>query len=214
MHDGSQFIDIIFFAMVAVFLGLRLRSVLGRRTGNERPPAANFASAKPRPAAPIDVPEVAPGDTSVDAGLKRIRLADPAFTPDSFCKGAAAAFQMIIVAFAKADEAALRPLLTDEVFENFSRAIRARQAAGEVCENQLVGIDAVDIVEAGMDGLTARVGVRFKSRQIILVKDAEGRIVEGAPGQPVSLTDLWRFVRDTRRNDPNWLLVSTDSLDD
>ncbi len=225
MNDGSQFIDIILFAMVAVFLGLRLRSVLGRRTGSERPPTDagigvpahsndTVVDLGQRRRAAIDVPELPPGDTSLNASLSQIALADPSFTPQGFVQGAQMAFEMIVRAFAQGDETTLRPLLSDEVFENFAQAIRARQAAGETCLSELVRIVSAEIAEARMDGRTARVGLRFVSQQLIVVKDAQGEVVEGDPSHPVQLTDLWSFARDTRSPNPNWLLVATRSHDE
>jgi predicted lipid-binding transport protein (Tim44 family) len=227
MNDGSQFIDIIFFAMVAVYLGLRLRSALGKRTGNERPPAdSGFTAAPPpdnvvpmnqrRPAPPAAAPVAGapPPAGSVAAGVAEITKVDSSFSPEAFKSGAAAAFEMIVGAFAKGDEATLRPLLSDEVFENFSRAIRSRKEAGEVCESELVTLSEIDLVDAGMDGRTARVTVRFVSQQIIVIKDAAGKVVEGDPSRTTQIIDLWGFARDTRSRSPNWLLVVTASRDE
>jgi predicted lipid-binding transport protein (Tim44 family) len=213
MTDG-HFLDIILFAMVAVFLGLRLRSVLGRRTGSERPPPSLSVGE------PVVEPDphrravpAAPSDP-LAAGLARIRAVDPGFAPQSFLKGAAAAFEMVVRAFAEGDEGTLRPLLSDEVYNNFVQAIRARRAAGEICQNQLHQIISADIAEADLDGRTARVAVRFVTQQTILVKNAEGHVVEGDPSHPAQITDLWTFARDTRSSNLNWLLVATRSLDE
>jgi predicted lipid-binding transport protein (Tim44 family) len=163
--------------------------------------------AGPEPVVPVT------GDSAVDAALARIRSADPGFHPQSFLKGATAAFEMVVRAFAEGDEATLRPLLSDEVYENFAQAIRARRAAGEICESKLVQIISAELAEAALDGRTARVAVRFVSEQAILVKDAQGNVVEGDPARPARITDLWTFQRDTRSPNLNWLLVATRSLD-
>jgi predicted lipid-binding transport protein (Tim44 family) len=221
MHDGSQYFDVILFAMVAVFLALRLRSVLGRRTGNERPPRGLGPAPAPKPAADsarnvIRLPgaQAAQPATPLDAMLQRIHDADAAFSPDSFLSGAAAAFEMIVGAFASGDEATLRPLLSDEVFHNFAAAIRARAEAREICANKLLGIDSVDFADAEYDGKMARITVRFASRQIVAVKDAAGKIVEGDLDHDVKVVDLWTFARDPRSRNPNWLLVATNSHDE
>lgn len=229
MTDGSQFIDIILFAMVAVFLGLRLRSVLGRRTGHEAPPSdggfagtANGARRGPdnvvdlgqRRRLPSEVIEPSYGDPKVDAGLAQIRGNDPNFTAAGFLQGGKAAFEMIVHAFIKGDEAGLRPLLSDEVFDNFSHAIRARTAAQEICQSELLRVDEAEFVEARMDGRSARITVRFVSQQVIVVKDSQGNVVEGDPSRSVRITDLWTFARDTRSTNPNWLLVATRSHDE
>lgn len=227
MTDGSQFIDIILFAMVAVFLGLRLRSVLGRRTGHERPPAGLGGAPSGGMANPNNVVDMAQrrrpvqevvepsyGDPVIDAGLEQIRAADPNFTATGFLQGAKAAFEMIVQAFVRGDEAALRPLLSDEVFENFSAAVRSRRDAHETCETELVRINSTDLVEARMEDRTARLTVRFVSQQVIVVKDDQGKVVEGNPSRSVQITDMWSFARDTRSPNPNWLLVATRSHDE
>jgi predicted lipid-binding transport protein (Tim44 family) len=226
MTDGSQFIDIILFAMVAVFLGLRLRSVLGRRTGKENPPDPSFRSGPSPVKAPgedkvIELrpqaaarPEDVGAPTSVAAGLAQIGIADPSFSEEVFTNGAVAAFTMIVRGFAQGDEATLRPLLSDQVFADFSQAIRARKDAGQTCLNELVTVENADIAEARMEDRTAKVTVRFTSDQKIATADAEGKVVEGDPEHPVSITDLWTFARDVRSPNPNWLLVATNSREE
>lgn len=227
MTDGSQFIDIALFAMVAVFLGLRLRSVLGRRTGNEPPPGERGFNG-PAPAAPpgpnnvidmgprrrptsADIIELPGDDGTVAAGLAQISAVDPNFTAGHFHAGARAAFEMIVAAFAEGDEATLRPLLSDEVFDNFARAIRARQASGEVCQSRLLQLAEADFVEARLIGRQASVTMRFVSQQLIVVRDSNGAVIEGDPARPVQIVDQWTFARDVTSPNPNWLLVATRS---
>jgi len=223
--SDSHYIDVVIFAMAAVFIGLRLRSVLGRRTGNERPPpqfgpmngsVAPFRpAADTHPAGPIIEAVAAPAaEQTPAAALARIQAADPSLTPEAFLAGARAAFEMILHAFANGDETALHPLLSDEVFENFGAVIRARRAAKETCENRLVRILSAEVVEAELAGRSARVTVRFVSQQIIVVKDAQGAVVEGDPEKTVQVTDLWTFARDIGSRDPNWTLVATRSQDE
>lgn len=223
MTDGSQFIDIILFAMVALFLGLRLRSVLGRRTGTERPPREAGLTDRPGPDNVIDISQRRRNDDApiTDAGrppltgsLLKIHQADPNFTPEAFLEGARAAFEMIVSAFARSDQATLRPLLSDEVFENFRRAIDARTQAGEICQSELLRILSADIEDSSFENRKATLSVRFVSQQIIVVKDAEGKVVEGDPSRAVQIIDLWSFSRDTRASNPNWLLVATRSLEE
>jgi predicted lipid-binding transport protein (Tim44 family) len=216
-----QYFDIILFAMVAGFLVLRLRSVLGRRTGNERrrdlfprraaPASDNLAKLvepENRLAAPAE--EAPPADV-VAEGLNRIRRADPSFDPSHFIEGARTAFEMIVAAFAKGDKATLRPLLSDEVFQRFAVAIDERVAARETLETHIERVDNVDIGEAGLAGRTAQVTLKLISHQVNVTRAMDGSIVDGAPGQPVEKTDYWTFARDTRSTDPNWLLVATSS---
>jgi len=221
-----HFIDIIFFAMVAAFLILRLRSVLGRRTGTERqrpdpfhPSPAEGTSDKviplpgqapPPPAEPLSLPPAAKG-TPLEAGLTQIQVADQGFTAQHFTEGAKAAFEMIVAAFAKGDREALRPLVNDGVFENFAAAIKAREDAGQSHETKLVGVKSADILEAQVDNRVAFVTVKFVSEQINVTRDKDGNVVEGDPGHVADITDIWTFARNTRSRDPNWSLVETRS---
>jgi predicted lipid-binding transport protein (Tim44 family) len=223
MDGGFPYLDIILFAMVAGFLILRLRSVLGRRTGNERPPSDRF-SMKPdprgepaKPASPeaLPAPEAANGTGSgaegLAGGLAQIRAADPSFDPTSFLAGAKIAFEMILTAFAKGDEVKLKPLVSPEVFQHFRDALQALKAAGRSHETTLVAIGAADIAEARLDGRQARISVRFNSQQINVTRASDGTVVEGDPQTVSAITDLWTFVRDLRSRDPNWTLVATSS---
>jgi len=216
-----QYFDIILFAMVAGFLVLRLRSVLGRRTGNERrrdlfprraAPAADNVTTLVEPDKRVARPagDVPAADAVAD-GLNRIRRADSSFDPAQFIEGARAAFEMIVAAFAKGDKAELRPLLSDEVFHRFAMAIDERVDAKETLETQIEKLDKVDIAEAGLAGRTAQVTLKLVSHQINVTRAMDGSIVDGAPGQSVEKTDYWTFARDTRSTDPNWVLVATSS---
>jgi predicted lipid-binding transport protein (Tim44 family) len=225
---GFQYFDIILFAMIAAFLILRLRSVLGRRTGNERrrelfvrrTPIAD----KPGPenvATPADpdkvvaIPRLAgkPAEAAdtVAEGVSRIRRADPGFDPSNFIQGARGAFEMIVSAFAKGDKAGLRPLLSDEVYRPFAATIDERVAAKETFETRDLRLEDVEIVNADLSGRTAQVTVKLVSRQINVTRAMDGSIVDGDPDHPVEKTDYWTFARDTRSTDPNWVLVATSS---
>lgn len=233
MGEGVQFLDIIIFAAIAVFLGLRLRNVLGRRTGNEKPrdpfkrpgQASGKRDAEAREdggrdkVIPLpdrdrqaDAAPAAESDSGRPApGLAQIAAADPSFDPEGFISGARGAFEMVVDAFAAGNSAALRPLLSDEVFENFSNAIKARAKARETLETTLVGISSAEIIEAELQGRTALVTVKFVSEQVNVTKDSEGRIVDGDPAAATKITDIWTFARNTRSRDPNWALVATRS---
>ncbi|KAA5607555.1 Tim44 domain-containing protein [Roseospira marina] len=241
MGDSFQFIDIIFFAMIAAFLVLRLRSVLGKRTGNEKPRRTPFdGQTNQRQGGDdnvIDLPgrrdtdsEDAEGDsraadqpssawsrrTSVasDAGVEAIRAADPQFDPEVFLGGARAAFEMIVEAFAKGDKAALRPLLADEVYDGFAGAIDERESAGEAMETEVLGFKTITIAECRMDDRIAKVTVQYETDQVNVVRDGEGAVVDGDPDHIARVTDIWTFARDTASRDPNWALVATRTPDD
>lgn len=233
-------LDLILFAVVAVFFGWRLYLVLGRRTGNERsfdplasrpadtvrrpgenePDRANEAE---KPGATVLLPrdqrrlEAALAATPEEArrGLEAIAKADPSFNPVEFLSGAKVAFDMILTAFAKGDNLALRPLLNDEVYRNFNAAITERQRLSQKLNSTLVGILGHEIVGAELTGegkaQEARVTVKFTSQQINVTTDASGATVDGSPTEVHTITDLWTFARQLKSRDPNWQLVATDA---
>lgn len=214
MNDGFQYIDIIFFAMVAAFLVLRLRSVLGRRTGEERQRPDPFSRPENGEDKVVELPgrgpvTLGPADHSLAAGLTRIRMADPAFSPEEFLEGARAAFQIILMAYAKGDREALRPLLADEVFANFTRAIEDREQRGETMETDLVSVKAVEFMEAVLEDNEAVITVRFVTEQVNVQRDSKDVVVEGDPNQVEEVTDIWTFRRLVTSEDPNWELVAT-----
>jgi len=216
MNDGFHYLDIIFFAMVAAFLVLRLRSVLGRRTGSEQPPERwGAGSPQPKGGTVIEFPnarrsaaEPEPG-TPLSRGLDQIRAADPAFDLDAFLAGARGAFAMIVQAFAEGDRDTLRRLLAPEVFANFAAAIESRQARQENLTTELVSFRSISPIDAGMRGDQAELTVRFVTEQVNLLRDAQDRVIEGTPDRVIDVTDDWTFRRDPRAADPNWMLVAT-----
>lgn len=229
------FLDIILLAVIAGFIILRLRSTLGRRTGHQEPfdPFAQQRreqaereqqedrvlqfpdrSGEPRKTdeeRPLDLgrDDVPSHATPLAKGLADIGAVDANFTEKDFLGGARMAFEMILTSYAKGDLKALRPLLANEVYEEFAGAIKGREEAGEVLETTLVGIDDAEIVEAELQGKTAFVTVRFRSEQINILRDAKGSVLEGGDARVDHITDLWTFARNTRSRDPNWTLVAT-----
>ncbi|MBE0531594.1 MAG: Tim44 domain-containing protein [Rhodospirillales bacterium] len=226
MGDGFQFIDIILFALIAAFLVLRLRGVLGRRDGFKgqprdpfAPPAGDRADnenvvALPEhgKSDPLDSLEADPSDP-IEAGLAGLRQFDPGFDIEEFLVGARTAFEMIISAFAAGDTEALKPLLSRDVYANFAEEITKREEAGETLETVVTAIRISDIVEARVDGRTARLTIKFVSDQTNLTRDHEGRLIEGDPEATVEVTDFWTFERALKSRDPNWTLVATGTLD-
>ena len=236
MGDGFPF-DILFLGLVAAFLILQLRRVLGRRTGHEKPPpdifSRNTADEEEKEGNVIQLPEgdyepindVEPSaddaakeesprrtdDEEVIAGLKEIQAANKNFDAADFLQGASAAFEMIIETFAVGDKSTLRPLLSDDVYDDFTSAIKAREDSGEILENSLVGLKKVEILEAGLDGRIATLTVKFVSEQISVTCDAEGEVIDGDPEHIVQMIDIWTFSRNLRSRDPNWTLVETRS---
>lgn len=239
----SEAFDIytLLFLVLAVVIFLRLRNVLGRRTGNERQPYDPYsASDEKRPGAPktnepvvalprgrsapiteTSVPSVediearlgghAPKDSPLARSLTQLMRADPGFDPGSFLTGAKTAYEMIVMSFAEGDEAMLKQLLSAEVFDGFESAIREREVRGEKVESNLVGINKADIIEADIKNRIAYVTVKFVSELISVTRDADGEVVEGDPKKVREVTDIWTFCREVDSRNPNWKLVATES---
>jgi predicted lipid-binding transport protein (Tim44 family) len=215
-----QYLDIVLFAVIAGFLILRLRSVLGRRTGNERrrdpfvPPKADSAPENvvslPRGRPSAGLPPVN-GSAQATGAAARIKVADPQFDEAAFLTGARGAFEIIINAFAKGDTAALQPLLSDAVYASFAEAIRNRLAQHETQETNLLAIKSMELVEGEIENGTALATVKFVSDQSNVTRAADGSIVDGNLERVVEKTDMWTFSRALRSRDPNWTLVATHS---
>jgi predicted lipid-binding transport protein (Tim44 family) len=239
----SEAFDIytLLFLVLAVVIFIRLRNVLGRRTGSERQPFDPYSPPdQKRPGGPktnepvvalprgrsgplpeTSVPSVediearlsshAPKDSPLARSLTQLMRADPGFDPGHFLDGAKTAYEMIVMNFAEGDEASLKQLLSDEVFEGFESAIRERETRGEKVESNLVGINKADIIESDVKNRTAYVTVKFVSELISVTRDAEGGVVEGDPKKVREVTDIWTFARDITAKNPNWKLVATES---
>jgi predicted lipid-binding transport protein (Tim44 family) len=213
----SQVLTLIVIAAVAGFLLFRLYMVLGRRTGNERPPEQDYRLSPRRaedtvggaPAITRTSPD-RPSDP-VASGLFDISLSDRAFDKDQFLKGARAAYEMILTAFAAGDRTSLKPLLSEEVFAAFDTVIKAREVAGHKATMTLVGFSDVKIIAAGLKNSIAEVTLAFSSRLISATTDKDGKVVEGDTTAVQDVTDVWSFTRDVRSRDPNWVLVATSS---
>ena len=216
---GAGFpIDLLLFGMIAAFLVLRLRSILGKRTGFERSnpanrPNAGVAPESARVGPTIDGkaepagPERPLPDPSSQAGqaLQAMQGVDRTFAPAHFLSGAEGAFRMIVDAFARGDRVALRPLLADGTYAAFEQAISARESAGQTQRSEIKGIEQATIDEAMLTGSVARITVRFVSDQVSETLGADGRPVAGADAV-AEITDLWTFERDLRQADPTWRL--------
>jgi predicted lipid-binding transport protein (Tim44 family) len=229
-----MWMEIVFFAMVAGFLILRLISILGRRTGEENPerwrrsPPPTQGPGTPTPGSGSDtLPDnvtrfpdrgtargdanlsLDPLDPAIATGLAAIRSLDPSFDAGGFVNSARAAFEMIVGAFAQGDERTLAPLLAPDVMKNFSDAIRDRRQEHRVLETTLIGFKSSDLVGARVEESRAFVTVRFVSEQVNVTKDSTGAVIDGDATRVDTITDVWTFSRDTRSRDPNWLLTTT-----
>jgi predicted lipid-binding transport protein (Tim44 family) len=218
----------VIFALVALFVAWKLRSVLGVRQDSERPggllaplrrvPGSPAPPAVQPDAAPPPAPQhpaerwkgVAEPDPAVWTGLDAIAAADRGFSPEAFLSGARVAYDMVVHAFAAGDSATLRNLMTPEAFANFDNAIRARAAARQTMTTTVVSIDNATIVGAHLIGAMAQLRVRFLAKLVSAVHDAQGAVVEGSPSTVEDHIDLWTFARDARSRDPNWQLTATE----
>jgi predicted lipid-binding transport protein (Tim44 family) len=218
--DSDLLITLI-FAGIALFVILKLRSVLGTRTGFEKK-ADPFPTAEPRESRDnvVTLPDrrsepVLSGErnTALDGAIAAVRRADPSFDPERFLEGAKMAFEMIVGAYAKGDEKTLEPLLAKDVYDSFAAAIRQRRDAGHTMQTTVVGIRSAAIEAAELRGREARVTVQFVSEQVNHTSDKTGATIEGDAKAVETVTDVWTFARDTRARDPNWLLVETASPD-
>lgn len=227
--------------VVAVFVLFRLRSVLGTRTGNERPPidrsrstptekkaATGDDNVVPLPRAPrapdldderrarkleAEIEQAAHGDEALAAGLRSVNEADPTFTPKSFLEGAKQAYEMIVTGFAQGDRTTLKNLLEKDVFESFNRAISEREAAGQTNEFTFVGLPKVEISQAEYDKKNIYVTVRFHAEVVSAIRDRDGNLIEGNADQVQMIADEWTFARNPKSRDPNWKVVATSQLD-
>jgi predicted lipid-binding transport protein (Tim44 family) len=233
---GEVDIYTIIFLALAVFIFLRLRSVLGQRTGNERPPYDRPAARNvgpgtqdnvvPMPGNSVDQAplapsgDVAPADrwkgiaeagTALAQGLDAIVAQDASFDPRHFLSGAKGAYEMIVLAFANGDRRALKDLLSTEVYDSFETVIRDREKHDQKTETRFVSIDKAELVGAEARDRAAQLTVRFVSQMISVTRDKAGTIVDGNPDKVADITDVWTFARDTTSRDPNWKLVGTGS---
>lgn len=211
---------IVILALIALFIGLRLYSVLGERTGHEQAPIVKPAEAEPRMDAPVAAPRREAASLTEDGdlayvpmagpGVRALLAADPAFDVARFLEGAGAAYRQILESFWKGDMEAVRPYVDNNVYEAFSTAIEERSKAGLTIENRLVSLEPPVVVEAEVDHGVAELTVRFEADIAAITRNASGEVVAGSMSDAVQTRDRWTFRRDIRADDPNWLLIETD----
>jgi predicted lipid-binding transport protein (Tim44 family) len=213
-------VQIIVLAMIFLFVGLRLWSVLGRRTGHEQPIAkpVEAEAVRPAPSLRVPSPETPPqpvtAEPAIDShaaeGIRAIVAADSDFDVTRFLGGAQSAYRMILEAFWKGDEEELGRLAGDDVRDAFAAAIAERDAEGHVLENRLVAIERAVIERARLDRQMAYVTVRFDADIAAVTRDREGNVIAGSMSDAVPTHDVWTFSRHVRADDPNWILIETD----
>ena len=211
---------IVILALVALFIGLRLYSVLGERTGHEQQPILKPADQDPRVEPRVAQPPVsAPtadngGDLAyvplAGPGVRAILAADPSFDVARFLEGAKSAYRLILEAFWRGDVDTLKPHVDAHVYETFAAAVDQRKKDGLTLDNRLVTIEQAVISEANVERSVALVTVRFEADIAAVTRNAEGQVVAGSMSDAVQTRDLWTFRRDLASRDPNWLLIETD----
>ncbi|MDA0260704.1 MAG: Tim44/TimA family putative adaptor protein [Proteobacteria bacterium] len=224
----SKLLDILIFAMIAGFIFLRLRGVLGRRTGQEKPPPdlksqprdesgdEKIVQLPDRGARDIETDDSGragddPGAATLSAGFAQIRISDRSFDESSFVEGARVAYEMIVTSFANSDIDTLRPLVADEVYQNFASAIDTREERGETVETTILSIKSADIIEAGVAGSIAEITVKFVTEMVSVTRNSDGEVIAGDTRAVQDITDIWTFARSTKSSDPNWTLIETRS---
>lgn len=214
---GFQFFDVILLAMIAGFIGFRLYTVLGRRTGNERSPDERLRDSVTQPdtRAQAPAPETRPqilGGVSpagpVARALMDMKLSDRHFDTDKFLNGARAAYEMIVTAYARGERDTLKLLVSDDVYQAFESGIRAREDKKERVEFTFEGLKSARVTGASLKERLAEITITFESDVTMVGYDPAGAVVEGSK-TPNSVNDVWTFSRELGSRDPNWTLVST-----
>lgn len=212
---------VIILALIALFVGLRLFSVLGERTGHEQQPLVKAPDGDPSSAQPV--PQTPAGDTGTaedpastnyvplaGPGVRALLAADPDFDVARFLNGAEAAYRMILEAFWAGDLSEVEQFVDDNVLEAFATAITARKEEGLSLDNRLVALEQSTIVAAKVDQAIAELTVRFEADIAAVTRNAEGEAVAGSMADAVQTRDRWTFRHDIASQDPNWILVETD----
>ncbi|WP_113911678.1 Tim44/TimA family putative adaptor protein [Roseovarius dicentrarchi] len=215
---NSPVLQLLVLAGIAVFLILRLRSVLGTRDGHE-PTREVQAPQKPR-AHNLEVIEGGPDHDIIDhvpegsdtaAALARMKRAEPSFGVTDFLGGARGAYEMILMAFERGEIDDMRPFLSEDVYNSFAEVIAIREEKGLTIESDFIGIRDMTLTSAAFDEAsnTAEITVRFVSELVSVVRSGDGEILEGEPGKAQRQKDTWTFERVMGADDPNWRLVAT-----
>ena len=217
---NSPIIQLLVLAGIAVFLILRLRSVLGTREGFEKPEIKDNRSAGPRRRPDFEVIEGGPDRDITDhvpensdaaRALAAMKRAEPSFGVSDFLGGARGAYEWILMAFENGDLSEVRDFLSEDVYEAFAAVIEDRKARGMTVEATFVGLSEISLKDAEFDETTreAELTVRYVGEITSVVRDNAGDIVEGSPSEIKRQRDVWTFARTMGANDPNWVLVAT-----
>ncbi len=218
---NSSLLQLLVLAGIAVFLILRLRSVLGTREGFEQPRMPKpEAGRSPRPELEVieggpdlDITDHVAEDSEEAKALAEMKRLEPSFNVADFLQGARGAYEMIVMGFENGDLEEIQPYLAEDIYESFVDGVAAREDQGLTIEAQFVGVREVKLAGATLDPDTkeAEIAVRFVGELTSAVRNEEGEIVEGSLTEVKRQKDTWAFSRNMGTDDPNWLLVSTDA---
>ncbi|MEX1147324.1 MAG: Tim44/TimA family putative adaptor protein [Sphingomonadales bacterium] len=227
MNESFPYIDIILLAMFAGFIALRLRSVLGRRTGSERPPSEDVQKrySDESPDSTVNRNDVAMDDdmpqadyrlvvdpsTAAAREIESISAADRGFDMEQFAAGARGAYDLILNAFWNNELDEIRPFVSDPVYKDFATAAEGLASDGSSFDNTLERVRKIELDDARLDDQRAEITLRFISDVRLVTKDREGRVIAGNPVDETEAIDVWTFERDLVSRDPNWVLVATAS---
>ncbi|UOA25367.1 Tim44/TimA family putative adaptor protein [Pseudosulfitobacter sp. DSM 107133] len=216
----TPLIQLLVLAGIAIFLILRLKSVLGTRDGFEKPPVSKQATDATRPefaviegGPDLDITDHVPEDSDDAKALAGMKRVEPSFNVSDFLGGARGAYEMIVLGYEKGELAQIQPFLSEEIYESFVDGVAAREDQGLTIDVNFIGISEVKLTEATFDSATneAELTIRFVAELTSAVRDKGGDIVEGSTTEIKRQKDTWSFARTMGSDDPNWLLVSTDA---
>jgi predicted lipid-binding transport protein (Tim44 family) len=216
---NSPILQLLVLAGIAIFLILRLKNVLGTRDGFEGP-ARSAPAPETRRRREFEVIEGGPDHDIVDhvpedsdaaAALAEMKRIEPDFSVTTFLQGARGAYEMILMAFERGKLDEVTPFLDRDVYETFAQVVDAREQQGLTIEAEFIGVRELTLADAQFDSQTRRaeISVRYVGELISVVRDSNGEIVEGAPGQSKRQKDVWTYERIMGSDDPNWRLVAT-----
>ncbi len=223
MNGGGFPLDLVFWALVAGFLLLRLRAVLGRTDEADlaRRTQAKMRTARSgRPTHGTDESGLTPEERAalahrgLEEAIVAIRRIEPDFSLARFLEGAQAFYAMVLEAYWAGDRDTLRPFLTPEVYADFVRAIDEREMAGEKIEGRVANVARIMVEDVRLDGADAEIDLRFVAEIAVVTRDHEGRILAGDAERPQRVEDIWTLTRRLGSPDPNWTLAATHSEDD
>ena len=212
---GDGMLTLVVLAVITVFLVLRLKSVLGTKTGYERPEAVARRREEPAETpAPVDEPvEMTPADPNdpIAAAFADMQAVEPGFSPPDFVEGSKRAYEMLLMAFENGDKATLETYLSPDVYQGFAQVIDERANEGLTVDARFVGLREAEIVGARYDedDQVAEIDMKFVGELVTVVRDKEHRIVEGDPNEIRREYDQWTFGRKMGSSDPHWLLIAT-----